>query len=240
MAKKSRALVSEHLENISRMALEKYQKLIKEFVKGKKGVYALYRGERLKYVGLASNLRIRLNSHLRDRHSQSWDKFSVYLTVDDEHLRELEALVIRIAAPKENRQRGKFAKSENLLSSFRSQINRHHRLEMRKINIAQFRPRRKEVRRNLDGKVPALAPYINKWFKIRAINKWFAIRANYKGKKYIAKVRANGKINFGGEIYHTPSGAGKAIVSHLINGWLFWKYKNSQGQWVPIDELRKK
>jgi type I restriction-modification system DNA methylase subunit len=35
------------------------------------GVYALYRGNRLYYVGLASNLRSRLNTHLRDRHANT-------------------------------------------------------------------------------------------------------------------------------------------------------------------------
>ena len=103
MAKRSKQLVSEYLENISRKALHKYQPLIREYVKGKKGVYALYRGYRLKYVGLATDLRKRLRRHLRDRHAHSWDKFSVYLTKSDEHLRELEALVLRIAAPRENR-----------------------------------------------------------------------------------------------------------------------------------------
>ena len=108
MAKGSKQLVVQHLENISRKALEKYKPIIRDYVKGKKGVYVLYKGDRLKYVGLATNLRQRLNNHLIDRHAQTWDKFSVYLTKDDEHLRELEALVIRIAAPKENRQKAKF------------------------------------------------------------------------------------------------------------------------------------
>ena len=47
----------------------------------KKGVYALYPGDRLKYGGLAANLRGRLNNHLMDRHAQSGDKFSLYLTI---------------------------------------------------------------------------------------------------------------------------------------------------------------
>jgi hypothetical protein len=34
-------LVSQHLENISRTALEKYQDILKEYVKGRHGVYAL-------------------------------------------------------------------------------------------------------------------------------------------------------------------------------------------------------
>ncbi|OPY85493.1 MAG: hypothetical protein A4E71_02041 [Smithella sp. PtaU1.Bin162] len=35
-------LVSQHLENISRAALENYQGILKEYVKGRHGVYALY------------------------------------------------------------------------------------------------------------------------------------------------------------------------------------------------------
>lgn len=53
-------LVCQHLENISRKALENYQNIIKEYVKGRHGVYALYRKGNLYYVGLASNLRNRL------------------------------------------------------------------------------------------------------------------------------------------------------------------------------------
>ena len=87
MAKRSRHLVVQHLENISRTALEKYQKIIREYIKDKKGVYALYRRDKLKYVGLATDLRIRLKTHLTDRHAQTWDKFSIYLTENDEHLR---------------------------------------------------------------------------------------------------------------------------------------------------------
>jgi len=49
-------LVSQHLENISRTALEKYQTFLKEYVKGRHGVYALYRKGNLYYVGLASGI----------------------------------------------------------------------------------------------------------------------------------------------------------------------------------------
>jgi hypothetical protein len=71
-------LVCQHLENISRQALEKYQHIIKQYVRYRHGVYALYRRDKLYYVGLASNLRTRLGHHLKDRHGQSWDRFSVY------------------------------------------------------------------------------------------------------------------------------------------------------------------
>ena len=95
MSKRS-PLVSQHLENISREALEKYQSIIRRHVRRRQGVYALYRRGKLYYVGLASNLRSRLAHHLRDRHQSSWDRFSVYLTIGDSHLKELESLVLRV------------------------------------------------------------------------------------------------------------------------------------------------
>ena len=71
-------LVCRHLENVSRQALDKYQHIIRQYVRNCPGVYALYRRGKLYYVGLASNLPTRLGHHLKDRHSQSWDRFSVY------------------------------------------------------------------------------------------------------------------------------------------------------------------
>ena len=107
-------LVSQYLEKISRAALEKHQRIIREYVAKRHGIYALYRGNRLYYVGLASNLRNRLRHHLRDRHGQSWDRFSVYLTIGDSHIKELESLVLRIVSPPGNKLVGKFGKAENL------------------------------------------------------------------------------------------------------------------------------
>lgn len=108
------SFVCQYLENISRKALENYQDIIRQFVRDRHGIYALYRRTKLYYVGLASNLRSRLHHHLRDRHTQTWDRFSIYLTIADQHLKELETLVLRIADPKGNRQTGKFSKAEDL------------------------------------------------------------------------------------------------------------------------------
>jgi GIY-YIG catalytic domain len=119
---KQKPLVCQHLENLSREVLRDYKDIIREYVRHRHGVYALYRKTRLYYVGLASNLRSRLNSHLRDRHADTWDRFSIYLTVGDEHLRELESLVMRISTPKGNRQKGKFSRSEDLRRRFRRQV----------------------------------------------------------------------------------------------------------------------
>src|ERR1044072_7444597 len=89
---------------------------------GRHGVYALYKGDRLYYVGLATNLRGRLATHMRNQHGQAWDRFSVYLTIGDRSLRELEALLLRIVKPRGNNQTGKFAKSEDLKRRFRRDV----------------------------------------------------------------------------------------------------------------------
>jgi hypothetical protein len=73
MAKRT-SLVCQHLENISREALGKYQDIIRQYVRRRYGVYALYRRGKLHYVGLASNLRSRLGQDLRDRHQNPWKK----------------------------------------------------------------------------------------------------------------------------------------------------------------------
>ena len=85
----NKRLVTQHLEGISWRVLEEYPEIVRKLIRRQAGVYALYRRNKLYYVGLASNLMGRLKSHLRDRHNGAWDKFSVYLTVRDEHIKEL-------------------------------------------------------------------------------------------------------------------------------------------------------
>jgi hypothetical protein len=52
MARRRKPVVTQHLEKASARLLEKHQDVLREYIKGKHGVYALYKGERLYYVGL--------------------------------------------------------------------------------------------------------------------------------------------------------------------------------------------
>jgi hypothetical protein len=225
-------LVCQHLENISRDALAKYQKIVRHYVLGRQGIYALYRRGKLYYVGLASDLRWRLNMHLRDRHGQSWDRFSVYLTIGESHLRELESLLLRVVRPKPkgNKQRGKFAKSENLLRRFARDIKALQRDELYSMVGREIveRPRRKRVAAG--GAAPPLARYISGPLKLRA---------RLKGKTFRARLRRDGTIRFRGKVYRSPSGAGRAACKRSCDGWMFWRYERAPGDWVRLDELRK-
>lgn len=108
-----KSLVQKHWEKIDCKVLKEHPQIISEYVKGQNGIYALYSGDKLYYVGLASSLLSRLLCHLEDCHSGKWDRFSVFLT-GPEHRKDLETLLIHIARPPGCVQRGNFVDSTNL------------------------------------------------------------------------------------------------------------------------------
>ena len=237
-------LVCQYLENISRKALEKYQDIIKKYVRDRHGVYALYRKNKLYYVGLASNLRSRLRHHLRDRHADAWDRFSVYLTIGGQHLHELETLLLRIIDRKGNKQRGIFSKAEDLKRKFRKELKRAQSEELEQLfcdGSIKTISRKKNKLKMTKGRKPILAPFVDNGFHIRF---------SYKGKLYIAQVKRDGLITFTkksaeagrlqGKVFFSPSSAAQAVTKHAMDGWVTWTYERAPGDWVPLDELRKK
>lgn len=177
MAKRAQ-LVSQHLENISHEALSKYQDVIRSYVCGRQGIYALYRKNELYYVGLAGNLRSRLKAHLRDRHKKLWDRFSVYLTIGDSHLKELESLILRTVKPSGNHQSGKFIKSENLRGKLSRELRARQRQETNWMIGRSTSPIPKSRRQKVVKKdAPILSAYVNQSTKLRASFKDNVIRA---------------------------------------------------------------
>jgi hypothetical protein len=229
MAKRT-PLVCQQLENISREALGKYQDIIRQYVRRRHGVYALYRRGKLHYVGLASNLRSRLGHHLKDRHQESWDRFSVYLTIGDAHLKELEALILRIVKPAGNKVKGKFAKCEDIRKKFARDVRRNQRDELRSLlGKGEAEGKGREV--VLESRGPVLASYITAPMNLRAL---------FKGKTIVARARRDGLIRFKGTVYRSPSLAAAAACKRpTCNGWTFWKYERAPGDWVSLNELRR-
>lgn len=228
-------LVTQHLENISRDALETYQDVLRDHIRQRQGIYALYRRGKLYYVGLASDLRARLKTHLRDRHADSWDRFSVYLTIGDGHMKELELLLLRIVSLSGNKVKGRFIKSQNLKPTLQRDLTRRHREESAMLlgsrkQVVKKPPKAMPTRSKITGRRPILARYVQ-----RAMH----IRAKYKGQTHRARVRRDGTISYQGEVYNSPSRAAKAVVGHGSNGWVFWTYERSPGDWVSLGHLRR-
>lgn len=242
MRQKSKNLVCQYLEKLSRAVLEEHEEKLRKYVRNRNGVYALYSQNKLYYVGLATNLRSRLKHHLKDRHAETWDNFSVYFTIGDQHLRELEALVLRIAIPGGNRQKGKLRYADNLKKGFLKDVKVYQENERNQM-FRDGKPCKQpeKQRASIDRSKAILAQYINKRIHIRF---------RYQGNLYIAHVRKDGTIAFAGDsanakkfqnkIYYTPTAAAKAVTRHTMNGWRTWKYERAPGDWIPLDELRRK
>lgn len=221
------------MENVSRKALEDYQSVIRQFVRRRHGIYVLYRRERVYYIGLAQNLRSRISHHLRDRHADSWDRFSVYLTIADSHMKELESLLLRIAKPKGNKTGGRFARAESLQRRLRREIKEQQRQELE--HVMGLTPRRSKVPRTAKPDPASGGPVLAEYPDRPKL-----LRGRYKGKLYRARVLRDGSIRYGGETYNSPSLAARAARERpTANGWSFWTYQRAPGEWVRLRELRR-
>jgi hypothetical protein len=233
MKEKSKGLVSGYLERIASDVFDDYHDEITELIAKQHGVYALYKRNRLYYVGLANNLRNRVKHHLRDRHMKKWDRFSLYLIEDVNYLRELESLIVHVSAPRGNRQLGRFARSENLKQSLRELIGARAKLRIENIfgkKAAKKVQKRKTRSQHGFNKPPALNGLLPAGRELKVI---------FKGKAYEAIVGNEGQIIIEGHNFNSPSSAAFHITGAPKDGWLFWKYLDKDGNWVKLDKLRK-
>ncbi|MGD0589942.1 MAG: GIY-YIG nuclease family protein [Bacteroidota bacterium] len=239
--KKRRGLIKGNLERISSRVFDLYHDEITELVGKHHGVYALYKKNRLYYVGLANNLKSRVKHHLRDRHAKKWDTFSLYLIRNVNYLRELESLLVHIAEPTGNIMRGRFTKSVNLLKTLEEMMEERDKRQRETI-LAGARGKRHRKHKPLHRKSPKKigerkkgVPVLKGMFGPSTV-----LKAKFKGKEYSAEVDQDGKIHFDGKVFNSPSMAAMHLTIGAKDGWHFWKYQNNAGAWVTINALRKK
>ena len=231
---KPNGLVLEHLERVSRTALEKHQTIIRDYVRRRHGIYALYRDDKLYYIGLASSLGGRLKQHLRDRHSNSWNYFSVYITSKSDHMRELEALALRIVKPKGNKQSGRLAHSQNLRRHFEAAIKQKYDEERANLFMSPARQRRARPSGDRDGQLRGKRSSVSGLFDTAR-----ALRAWHEGYEYSAKLLTNGGIKYENTEFNSPSHAARQIVVRNRNGLTFWHCKNHAGEWTPLKSFMR-
>ncbi len=237
--RRARHLVQGHLERISSRAFDDYREVITKFIGRSHGVYALYKDDRLYYVGLASNLRRRIKRHLKDRHSQRWDRFSLYLVGNSDHLKELESLVLHIASPRGNIQAGKLPGSRNMVHELKRLVKEHEQRQLERLlygkqTIRVAGRRSHKVRRPRKRK-----PLVREYPLKGLLRRNQPLRAFYKGRVYKAKARTSGRIYLNGKLYDSPSGAAKSIVKRRVNGWRFWHFRNKKGEWERLKSRQK-
>ena len=80
----------------------------KKVIGNSSGIYALYKGKKLYYVGIAQNLLSRVDHHTRDKHKNRWDKVSFFVIDRHRYSKDIETVILRIAEPRGNGTKGKF------------------------------------------------------------------------------------------------------------------------------------
>ena len=64
------------------------------------------------------------------------------------------------------------------------------------------------------------------------------LSSTYKGRKVDAVIR-NGKIDYNGKYYNSPSAAAVAVTGNPVNGWRFWLFFDAaSNSWKPLNILR--
>jgi hypothetical protein len=153
-----------------------------------------------------------LHQHLKDHHGRSWDRFSLYFTIGEKHLKELETLILHITGkPRGNKNKGKFKDSENLKRRLKRDIKTYQRDELLALFDQGFEDQGMTENNNHKDR-PILAAYITAPLKLRA---------SLKGRKFKARLRRDGSIRFRGKIYNSPSAAGTAATKRACNAGTF-------------------
>ena len=120
-------LVAAHVKGLSIAAIQNHLKTFREFIGHRKsGIYVLRKGQDVYYVGLASSVRSRLTDHLKDHHRRKWDKFDLYIIQKNKvkYLKELEALLIRVAKPSGNKTCPNFKRHKNITKQFKRALDK--------------------------------------------------------------------------------------------------------------------
>ncbi|NUM81538.1 GIY-YIG nuclease family protein [bacterium] len=233
--KKRHGLIEADLESISSMVFDKYHEAITKLVGKRHGVYALYSKNTLYYVGLATDLRNRIKQHLNDKHAMKWDRFSLFLIKNVNYLKELESLIVHIAEPKGNTQRGRFVHSQNLHFVLKKLLDDQYERDRTQIlsNQNNIRNTPKKRLSKISGR-KSDGPILYNLLPTKS-----TLRKTYNGKNYTATVNKDGSISVGNHTFNSPSLAASYVRNgKATNGWTFWQYKNKKGEWVYLDELR--
>ena len=205
-------------------------------IKGHQGIYALYKNDRLYYVGLASDLKRRINHHLSDKHKGQWTHFSLYIVRKTDHIKEIESMILRIAYPKGNSVKGKLT-SKDLRPSLKKKLLDESQKQVSDIlgkpTATKKKTAKKKTAKKKSPKSKADKPLLG-YFSKRT-----RIYATHKGQDFRAIVFPTGTVKYDGQLYNSPSGAGKAVTKRATDGWRFWKLKDKNGNLVKLSTLRK-
>lgn len=88
-------------------------------------------------------------------------------------------------------------------------------------------------------RTPALAPYTSRVKRIRAKYKGVTFYAQVNAKGMIINLEQGNKDYMFCQTFASPSAAASAVIDKgRKNGWLFWSYEETPGNWVQLEHVR--
>ena len=247
--KKRTPLLVEKLEDIGKEIFEKsYRKILKKHIGKQPGVYALYKGEKLYYVGQAQELVSRIKTHLDNKHAKCWDRFSIYIAKNKKYVPDLEAVVIAVADPKGNKNRPQLAKKIRKAIKLEQRIKKDLDEQTQKMMGPTKRSKQAQSKRKSKAKITKASKSQslksqNRKSSLILVNLFETdkpLKANYKGQEYRAMLLTSGKVLYNGKEYDSLSKAGKVVTGLNTNGWTFWEIQDHKDNWITLRALREK
>jgi hypothetical protein len=112
-----------------------FEEGLQEIMRGYAGVYALYKGDRLYYVGLATDLYGRLRWHTRNKHRGKWDRFAIFRVGRVRYLKDMETLLLQVSKPPGNVVSGHVHRDADLTRVLRN-VHHENMLRLKRIKVA--------------------------------------------------------------------------------------------------------
>jgi len=112
-----------------------FEEGLQKIMRGYAGVYVLYKGKRLYYVGLATDLYNRLRWHTKDKHKNKWDRFAIFRVRRVRLLKDMETLLLQVAQPPGNSVGGHLHKDADLTRVLR-QVARETKRRLNRLSKA--------------------------------------------------------------------------------------------------------
>ena len=146
----------------------------------------------------------------------------MYLTTDDEHIRPLEALLLRVVNLEGNKVKGRLRGAQDLVRLLKRKMDESQRDETATLLGGRFVTHRRRSKTRAATGTLVLGGLFER--PVRLVATW-------KGNEYKASLRRDGHISYKGKLYDSPTSAGRVILGRAVNGWQFWRYRNPRGEW---------
>ena len=120
------SLIQHALEDVKRESFDVIKRELREVLKGRAGIYALYRRNTVVKVGLGTDIFYRVRGHARSN-KINWDTVSFFIIRNIKYLRDVETAVNRIAKPKYSLQKGRVGDERLFSNTLKNSVNDKNR-----------------------------------------------------------------------------------------------------------------